>query len=189
MIKGFSIRIGLRVLAAGCAIGVLASLGAYPAPAKADTTPPAAFNAPRSPVIMPAPNTLQTDGSAFALPANWQVIWQNPPTPLLTRATQRFANRMSIVAGQAVTLENAGKDKDTFPLHIQYAREATFPAPTMREDYTLDVGPDGITLTAQGPAGVLHGLASIVQLVRREATGPVMAQAHIQDSPRFAWRG
>lgn len=189
MITGFFIRTGLRVLAAGCAIGVLAGFGAHLTPAKADTAPPAAFNAPQPPVIMPAPSTLQTDGSAFALPAKWQIMWQSPPTPILTRAMQRFANRMNVVAGQTVFVENARKEKDTFPLHIQYAREANFPAPTMREDYTLDVGPDGITLTAQGPAGVLHGLASIVQLVRREAAGPVMAQAHIQDSPRFAWRG
>jgi hexosaminidase len=63
--------------------------------------------------------------------------------------------------------------------------------PTLREDesYTLDVAPDGALLKAPAVAGVMHGLETFLQLVAPGAEGFEVPAMHIQDRPRFPWRG
>ncbi len=63
--------------------------------------------------------------------------------------------------------------------------------PTLGEDesYTLDVTPDGAQLTAPTATGVLRGFETFAQLI---ATGPDGFEApatHIEDHPRYPWRG
>lgn len=152
---------------------------------------PVAFarNMVRAPLVMPAPATLQTTGAAFALPHSLTLHWATPPSPLLLRAAERLRTRLSIFAGYPIDFTNTPATQGGLTLTIHVAKDPTFPGPSMREGYILDVTPTGITLTAQGPAGALHGMTSLPQLVRQELDGPVLAQAHMEDTPRFAWRG
>ncbi|MFT8560369.1 MAG: family 20 glycosylhydrolase, partial [Acetobacter sp.] len=161
------------------------------APDTPSGTPEPAFvrNSVRLPLVMPAPAVLQASGAAFALPQSLTLHWNSPPTPLLLRAVERLRTRLGILAGSPIVFTQAPPPPDGLVLNISTPRDITFPSPTMREGYTLDVAPTGITLNAQGVAGVLHGLTSLSQLVRQERDGPVLAQAHIEDTPRFAWRG
>lgn len=154
-------------------------------------TPQLAFvrNNVRQPLVMPAPAVLQASGAAFALPQSLTLHWNSPPTPLLLRAVERLRTRLCILAGRPIMFTQAPPPPGGLVLNINTPKDITFPSPTMREGYTLDVAPTGITLNAQGVAGVLHGLTSLSQLVRQERDGPVLAQAHIEDTPRFAWRG
>ncbi len=59
-----------------------------------------------------------------------------------------------------------------------------------REAYRLQVSPRGVALQADGPVGVLRGLATLRQLIE---TGPGGAASlplvAIDDAPRFPWRG
>ena len=56
---------------------------------------------------------------------------------------------------------------------------------------TLDVTPHGIQVTASAPAGLFYGAVTLWQLAsadgQRGAT--TIAAQHIEDAPRFAWRG
>src|SRR5208283_4641696 len=63
--------------------------------------------------------------------------------------------------------------------------------PTLREDesYTLDVTADGAVLKAPAVAGALHGLETFLQLVAPGASGFEVPAMHIEDRPRFPWRG
>src|ERR1035438_7997348 len=63
--------------------------------------------------------------------------------------------------------------------------------PTLGEDesYTLDVTSDGALLNAPTRAGALHGLETFGQLVSLAQDGFEVAAVHIEDSPRFPWRG
>ena len=63
--------------------------------------------------------------------------------------------------------------------------------PSLGEDesYQLDVAPDGARLQAATVAGALHGLATFAQLVVPGAEGFQAAAIHIEDRPRFPWRG
>jgi hexosaminidase len=57
------------------------------------------------------------------------------------------------------------------------------------ESYTLDVTPSQATLHAANPLGTLHGLQTFLQLVRVTATGFAAPAVHVEDRPRFPWRG
>jgi hexosaminidase len=81
--------------------------------------------------------------------------------------------------------------KDTTPkLRIECAR-AGGEYPTLGEDesYTLDVTSEGAVLKAPTRAGALHGLATFAQLVTLAPGGFEVPAVHIEDSPRFPWRG
>ena len=63
--------------------------------------------------------------------------------------------------------------------------------PSLGEDesYQLDVAPDGARLKAATVAGALHGLETFAQLVAPGAEGFQVPAVHIEDRPRFPWRG
>ena len=59
------------------------------------------------------------------------------------------------------------------------------------EAYGLDAGPDGVTIASQGDAGLFYGAETAWQLATpRAGKGSVdIAAIHIEDAPRFTWRG
>jgi hexosaminidase len=59
------------------------------------------------------------------------------------------------------------------------------------EAYVLDVKPDGLVIQAQGDAGLFYGAVSAWQLATATpGKGPAdIAAIHVEDAPRFAWRG
>ena len=63
--------------------------------------------------------------------------------------------------------------------------------PTLGEDesYTLDVAPNGATVKAPTVAGAMHGIETFLQLVEPGQGGFSAAAVHIEDRPRFPWRG
>src|SRR5262249_20393761 len=63
--------------------------------------------------------------------------------------------------------------------------------PTLGEDesYTLDVTASGTTLKSPTIAGAMHGIETFIQLVEPAAGGFSAASVHIEDKPRFPWRG
>lgn len=63
--------------------------------------------------------------------------------------------------------------------------------PTLGDDesYVLDVEPAGARLTAGTVAGALRGMETFVQLIEPAASGFQAPAVHIEDHPRFQWRG
>jgi hexosaminidase len=65
------------------------------------------------------------------------------------------------------------------------------------EGYTLDVTADGVTITAAAGPGLFYGTMSLLQLLPPQAFSLTPAErvvwtapaVHIEDRPRFAWRG
>jgi len=64
-------------------------------------------------------------------------------------------------------------------------------APALGEDesYVLDVAPTGASLRAVTTDGMIHGLETFLQLIQPGAEGFYVPAVHIEDRPRFAWRG
>jgi hexosaminidase len=58
-----------------------------------------------------------------------------------------------------------------------------------REHYALAVKNDAVVLTADGPAGVLRGLATLRQSITNMPGGFAIPVVAIDDAPRFVWRG
>jgi hexosaminidase len=57
------------------------------------------------------------------------------------------------------------------------------------ESYVLDVSPEKAVLEASTVEGALHGLETFAQLIVPGAEGFEAASVHIEDHPRFPWRG
>jgi hexosaminidase len=57
------------------------------------------------------------------------------------------------------------------------------------ESYHLVIGSKQIDLIAPNPLGVMHGLQTLLQLVQSGPDGWFIPAVHIEDSPRFPWRG
>lgn len=156
---------------------------------QADTAPAAPLNAAAPPVLMPLPSSMQSDGAAFPLPSRLDIRWDSPATPALRQAVQRFEQRLAVLTAPNNTANPRGTASVPYVMHIHYRQDAPFPRPAMREEYSLRTTATEARLDAQEPVGILRALATLLQLVRIEASGPVIAQATITDSPRFVWRG
>jgi hypothetical protein len=60
--------------------------------------------------------------------------------------------------------------------------------PGSDEDYTLRVAPGGVTIAGRGPAGLIHGVQTLVQLVRANRHGHGLPCLVIRDWPSLRWR-
>jgi len=119
------------------------------------------------------------------------------PTP---GSMTRREGRLDLAAGLAVTIEGADGAVVAAPLQrlaefgipaaaggvpvsIAIAAEDDGPA----ESYSLDIGPDDISILAADAAGAAYGLYSLASLVTLGDT--TVPQMRVEDSPRFGFRG
>lgn len=144
-----------------------------------------AHAAPLTPVFMPEPAQASLNGQAIALSALPEVVWTHAPSPLLKRALARFESRL----GQLGIASGEKGAKSGVLLKISVGKDPAYLSLDAREGYTLDVSSKEIVLNADGPAGVIHGFATILQMIDTHGAVPVLSQGHIVDAPRFKWRG
>ena len=134
------------------------------------------------PVLLPAPAHISFSGQSIRL-EGIKIVWDRKATPLEKKAAARFLGRLEKLYGAAT---------DTGPktvLHIRTGQDPSYLTVNEREGYRLSVKGQNIRLEADGPAGVIHGFATILQLVHTGPSGRQITEADIQDAPRFSWRG
>lgn len=132
---------------------------------------------------MPWPAQLSTTEGKLAVRGPFRVSWQGRHDDRLDQAVERFAADVGRRTGLAMRAPGPA-------LAIRVAADGPrIPALGERESYSLVVDDTGVTLTAQQPAGVLRGLATLRQLIDTDAEGFALPKLSIQDAPRFAWRG
>jgi hexosaminidase len=104
-------------------------------------------------------------------------------------AVDRFLSRIARQTGMPIAAAKAA-DASQVVMRVECA-EAGPEYPTLREDesYSLDVTPDGAVLKAPAIAGAMHGLETFLQMVMPGADGFEVPAMHIEDRPRFPWRG
>ncbi len=96
--------------------------------------------------------------------------------PRVDAAVHRFTARIARQTGIPIMGGKTG-------LIVQVAPEEA------DESYRLDVSPDKAVLAASTPEGALHGLETFAQLIEPGHDGFEVASVHIEDHPRFPWRG
>ena len=144
-------------------------------------------------------------GQAIAQSADWNIV----PLPAQVEAR---AGRFVTAADIAVVVSaSANKDGAVLgELAAQVVHEAwqvpasvQAPAAAKREivlkvtpsakadpeSYALDVGTTRIEISAPSSAGLFYGLQTLRQLVTPETAQTGIAAVHIEDAPRFAYRG
>ena len=153
------------------------------ATAKAPQVAPPAIN------LMPMPATVTPLEGRLVVSHNFHVGSAGYGEPRLQRAVQRFARDLARQTGYFVndpTVDDLGHQ--TLDIHVDHASE---PVQDLGEDesYTLTVTGAGAQLTAPNSLGAMRGLQTFLQLVEVTPDGYAVPAVHIEDSPRFPWRG
>jgi hexosaminidase len=142
---------------------------------------------------MPLPVKVETASGHLTVDGSFSVAATGSTDLRLETALNRFAARISRQTGIPM-LAARPADASRATLRVECAGVPSGPGaadPSLGEDesYQLDVAPGGARLQAATVAGALHGLATFAQLVVPGADGFQAAAIHIEDRPRFPWRG
>ena len=137
-----------------------------------------------APALMPAPSKVIVSEGALRIDSSFRVALTAYADTRLMAAVDRFVARIAtqtgipIVPGKVATLQVECKERGS-------------ELPTLGEDesYQLDVSSSGARLKAHTATGVLRGLATFAQLITPGRDGFQVPAVHIEDQPRFPWRG
>jgi len=133
-----------------------------------------------APVLLPVPQTISVTRGALRLDGPFRVAVAGCPQPWAGKAVARFQTDVA-------RLRPPGAGHGPV-LGIHCAAPSTgYLTLAAKEGYRLDVDAAGARIRADGPAGALHGLATLRQLVASGAGR--IPFLHIADAPRFPWRG
>ena len=144
--------------------------------------------APPSINVMPLPATLTFGAGRLMVVQTFSVAIAGYNDPRMERAAQRFLRDLGRQTGYFVSLGLGDVGHASLVIHAEHGSE---PVQNLGEDesYVLDVSSTGAKLTAPNPLGVMRGLQTFLQLVEVTPDGYAAPAVHIEDSPRFPWRG
>lgn len=135
------------------------------------------------PSLIPQPASMQIDAGAVAFPVDTGTLLHADGD-----AAKRVAGQFNAFLAKAgrTPLPIAARSKSAHGIHLDIDADSGIPA----EGYALTVNADGIVIRASDEAGLFHGTVTLWQLLtqgdRARVTLPAM---HIEDAPRFPWRG
>src|SRR5689334_8861675 len=141
----------------------------------------AAHASPR-PSLMPMPWKIAVNPGRLRIDSGFRVSAAGLPAAAVDRFTARIFRQAGLSAIHLSTAKPA--------LTVE-CRDRAPQWPTLGEDesYRLDVTADGARLSASTPTGALRGMETFAQLVTPGTEGFEVPAVHIEDRPRFPWRG
>lgn len=135
---------------------------------------------------MPLPATMRPAAGKLTIDSSFKATLSGAADAHLEAAIARFTAQLSRQTGIPMFANKGAAAR----LRVECASAGgEVPKLGDNEAYTLDVTADGATLKAPERAGVLHGLATFAQLVMLGDQGYEVPAVHIEDRPRFPWRG
>src|SRR6476620_4242682 len=162
-------RLAGTVVLAGSGLGSAASAQEY-----SPRTNPAVT------ALMPQPRSITYGDDWLNVVGGFQVEWLGYRPSVLDRAMSRFQNdvarRTGLDVGRASVapfrIDCRGEDKGYLTIDA-------------REGYSLAVKDNAVVLTADGPVGVLRGLATLRQSITNVSGGFAIPAMAIDDATRF----
>jgi hexosaminidase len=167
--------------------------------------------------VLPLPATFQLGTGHLLVDESFTVAIKGAKDDRLDRAAERFITNLSHQTGIPLRVTAVGRGAKEKPGQKTIQEESRKPDTEIRTDlatagratltvsannpsrlvqevdddesYTLDVSASGATLTAPTTLGVLHGFETFLQLVQPTSDGFAAPAIHIEDKPRFPWRG
>ncbi len=136
--------------------------------------------------LMPLPRIAVVSSGALPIDASFRVATTGYSDFRLDAAIKRMATRVARQTG--IPMLTMGVKPVTL---LVECRERGNEFPTLGEDesYQLDVAAAGARLQAHNVTGVLRGLETFAQLIGPGPEGFEVPSVHIEDQPRFPWRG
>ena len=163
-----------RILPAIC----LAAMGACMVNAQANTP----LN------IMPLPAKVERAEGSLKIDASFRLAFAGYREPRLDRAGVRLERQIQRQTGVVILRSNKSSGPPTLEITTDHESK---PVQDLGEDesYTLDVTPIRAKLHAANPLGALRGLQTFLQLIAIAPEDFSVPAVHIEDRPRFPWRG
>lgn len=168
--------------------GALASAAPMDAPRTQRTESQTAANAADSFGLMPIPAKLQFGAGDLAVTPRFTVAIAGHHDSLIDRGVARFVAHLSRLTGMQIASTAESLTKATLLVEAN-ASSDSIPQLGEDESYTLNIDPSGARLAAHNSLGILHGLQTFLQLVEVTPDGYSLPAVHIDDEPRFPWRG
>lgn len=136
------------------------------------------------PRLVPAPRTVQErTGGPFVVSAATTITVGVSPAEVSLGILA--AEALSRVSGTTVEVRYRAVAEPTQPGDVALLLGGGLTG----EQYRLDVAPDRVEIAAGTPEGLLHGLATLHQLLRPLDGGYAAWPVHVEDEPVHAWRG
>ncbi len=155
---------------------MLAALTVVPGLALADTAPVA--DAPLS--LIPLPAKIARSEGSFAIGADTVLVAGDAEA---RRTAAWLAGE--IKRSRGVDLRIVDKARGDNAIVLDQDAKARLPA----EGYVIDVDTHGARIVARDGDGLFHGAVTLWQLLTQEHAKAAAPFVHIEDAPRFAWRG
>jgi hexosaminidase len=138
--------------------------------------------------IMPLPAKAERGDGSLKIDASFHLAFVGYREQRLERAGQRFVHQVRRQTG--IVLLPASTNTSAATLEIKTDHESkAIQELGEDESYWLDVTPGGAKLHAPNPLGVFRGLQTFLQLITISPEGFSVPAVHIEDRPRFPWRG
>jgi hexosaminidase len=138
--------------------------------------------------LMPVPSVAQVNAGELPIRGNFTVGIEGYRDARLEGAATRFLRDVERQTGLFLNLEITDPAKALLVIHADQAGKAV---QELGEDesYVLDVTASGAKLSAANSLGVMRGLQTFLQLIEISSSGFAAPAVHIEDAPRFPWRG
>ncbi|HVK51436.1 MAG TPA: family 20 glycosylhydrolase, partial [Pseudoxanthomonas sp.] len=134
--------------------------------------------------LIPAPASLQAQAGEFRVDAGTALLADGTAAQ---QVAAQFASFLSQSHGLALKPATAAAGNNDRGIHFVIDPAAKGASP---EAYTLDVGPSGVRVSARDARGLFYGAVTLWQLlVPAQGKTVTLPALHIEDTPRFAWRG
>lgn len=148
------------------------------------------FAQPETLNLMPVPQKLYVNGTAFKLTEKFTTGVINNKSLKLIKGLNRFLTRLSGRTGFFLEhpFVKTGAAPDSVDFYIRYAK-VTNPKLYVDESYKLSIDSNKIILDAKTDIGALRGIETLLQLLDADSTGYFFTGVEITDKPRFPWRG
>jgi hexosaminidase len=143
-------------------------------------------NAPLN--IMPLPAKVERSEGSLKIDARFRFAFAGFREPRLERAGQRFLHQLRRQTGLVLLPSSTNASAATLEIKTDHESKVI---QELGEDesYALEVSSSGAKLHAANPVGALHGLQTFLQLISITPDGFSVPAVHIEDRPRFPWRG
>jgi len=139
--------------------------------------------------LMPQPAELTAGQGRLTIDGAFQVALTGYQEPRLQTAARRLVQRLSKQTGIPMSDEIAmAPSTATLVIQCDHAGE-TVQTPSEDESYRLEVTSSQARIAATTPVGTLRGMETFLQLVDLGEEGFGVPAVHINDRPRFPWRG
>ena len=138
--------------------------------------------------LMPVPASVTFEPGRLVIDSSFTVVVRRYDNGRLQRGVQRAMLRLERQTGIDVPPVSADTSIATLMIDVAGPGEKV-QSVDEDESYSIDVSPSRVTMQANTVVGALRGLETLLQLVESDSSGFYLPLAHIDDHPRFPWRG